>query len=87
MKKCSLRCEEVADFSIRYLTKFIPEDHRISLPKITRNFKLQIDPKKPVSSENLQNYVLNDLYVKAGLLFLKPNEGMHRLIPDTPRLR
>lgn len=72
-----------------YIEKLIPEDRRLYLPEIrkieNRNIQIGIEPEPEKIPKRLEDTILELIYMKTGLIFLKQAYEFHFLIPDNLR--
>ncbi|CEN75144.1 Uncharacterised protein [[Clostridium] sordellii] len=94
MSKNNIELEDdPKNMAARYIEKLIPNGRKVYLPNFKLgdnldNVKIEIkdnNNKVLESIRGVQECVLGMIYKKTGLIFVKPNEGVHLLIPDNMR--
>ena len=77
----------------RYFDKLIPEERRLNLPSVLRDFGTKVEivdksgviDKSELKFNSIQDTVLGTIYKETGLIFMKPKHGFHVLVPDNLR--
>ncbi|WP_338661014.1 hypothetical protein [Paraclostridium sordellii] len=85
--------DDPKNMAARYIEKLIPNGRKVYLPNFKigdnlDNVKIEIRPdngQKIEYTNGVQECVLGMIYRKTGLIFIKPKEGIHQLIPDNMR--
>ncbi len=83
----------------QYITKLFPQTRQINLPVLGTYFKEHADnieiryttPEKMILPDgsaytDVQDQIFRLIYKKTGLIFLKPQDGLHNIIPGNMRL-
>ncbi|WP_394861515.1 hypothetical protein [Paraclostridium bifermentans] len=72
----------------RYIEKLIPNGRKLYLPNLKLGDNLnnvEVKLNQGVALKGIQESLLGLIYRKTGLLFVKPREGVHFLVPDNLR--
>ena len=81
--------EDIRRMAAKYIDKFIPSHQIIQLPSLSTVMETEgcIMLKRQGHGDlfDLQEKVLNLIYNRTGLVFAKPAQGMHQIIPSTLR--
>lgn len=101
LKQKQILSEDTKEMAEKYLEKLIPDDRRLFLPTINdiddyevnsteikiynNENKKDEDFNKEYENLNIEEFTLKLLHEKTGLLFLKQDQGVHPLVPQSLR--